>query len=123
MKLPVPSEHKEQSMVITWSQIAFNKYPALGLLHAVPNGGKRDIVTASILKAEGVRPGVPDLCLPVPRGGYHGLYIEMKKIKGGTMSDDQKWWIEQLSAQGYRVEVCRGNVAAIKVLEDYLKCQ
>jgi hypothetical protein len=82
------------------------------------------------MKDEGVRKGVPDLCLPVPMWGrytddgqidwYHGLFIEMKKEKGGTVSKEQKEWIELLKKQGYRVEVCKGYEAAVKVLEDYL---
>src|SRR5262245_64718583 len=49
------------------------------LCFAIPNGGARDVITAGRLKAEGVRAGVPDVCLPVARAGYHGLFLEVKR--------------------------------------------
>src|SRR5699024_826416 len=73
------TEHDEQVQRIRWAGLARGAYPALRWLHAVPNGGARNIVVARKLKAEGVQRGVPDLCLPVPRGPYHGLYIELKR--------------------------------------------
>ena len=63
--------------------------------------------------------GVPDLCLPVPRGQYHGLYIEMKAETGRT-SPEQDWWGERLLGQGYMWEVCHGWQSAVRVLEWYL---
>jgi len=68
----------------------------------------------------GVKKGVPDLCLPVPHGRYHALYIEMKTDDGRT-SSEQKWWGEQLLAQGYMWEVCHGWESAVRVLEWYLQ--
>lgn len=70
-------------------------------------------------RAMGVKKGVPDLCLPVPRGKYHGLYIELKTETGRT-SEAQEWWGEQLLGQGYFWEVCHGWQSAVKVLEWYL---
>lgn len=95
-------------------------HPELQLLHHIPNGGKRDIATAQQLWREGVRPGIPDYFLPVPRQGFNGLYIELKRVRGGEVSPEQKALIPRLRAQGYRVEVCRGWKAAWAVLEDYL---
>ena len=80
----------------------------------------RDAVEAKHLKQQGVKSGVPDLCLPVPRGQYHGLYIEMKTESGHT-SDEQEWWGERLQAQGYVWRVCHGWQAAVAVLEWYLQ--
>lgn len=115
------SEAKHQSAVFKWAQQPFirEKWPELALLHHIPNGGSRDPVEGRHLKEQGVKRGVPDLCLPVARGKYHGLYIEMKTESGRT-SPEQKWWGERLSLQGYRWEVCRGWKAAAKVLEWYL---
>lgn len=42
---------------------------------------KRDKATAVALKRQGVKAGVPDICLPVARNGYHGLHIELKAGK------------------------------------------
>lgn len=115
-----PSEHEEQKAVMKWAAIMSNQYPVLRLLHAIPNGGPRNPVTAARLKAEGVKAGVPDLCLPVARQGYHAFYIELKRRKGGQVKPEQKQWIEDLQAQGNRVDVCRGFDEAIKALLDYL---
>ena len=72
------SEEQEQVALFKWAKLQENVYPALRLLYHIPNGGKRDKVTAARLKAAGVKAGVPDICLPVPAGGCNGLYIEMK---------------------------------------------
>lgn len=85
----------------------------------MPNGGRRDAVTGARLKAEGVRAGVPDLCLPYPSGRWHGLYIELK-APGGSASPEQRRWLEALRACGYRAELCVGWQAAADVLTDYL---
>ena len=72
------------------------------------------------MKAEGLKAGVPDLCLPVARQGYHGLYIEMKYGRNKPTAK-QKWWLEKLAEQGYKTIVCWGADEAIAVLEDYLE--
>lgn len=115
------SEARHQMNVIRWSQQPSirSRWPELALLHHIPNGGSRDAVEAKHLKDQGVKRGVPDLCLPVPRGQYHGLYIEMKAETGRT-SPEQDWWGERLLGQGYMWEVCHGYRSAISVLEWYL---
>jgi hypothetical protein len=108
-------------MLIKWTQQAHirRKYPVLKLLYHIPNERQCSPVQGRLLKLLGVKSGVPDLHLPASRGGYHGLYIEMKADKG-KVSENQSWWIEELEAQGYKCAVCRGYEEAIKVLEDYL---
>lgn len=113
------SESTEQQALFEWAEFASKKSPELKLLHAIPNGGYRKKGTAGRLKAEGVKSGVPDMCLPVPKGKYHGLYIEMK-VDRNKPSANQKWWIEQLQKQGYRVEVCYSWGEAVKVITDYM---
>lgn len=113
------SEHAEQAALIEWAANVCPRVPELALLYAIPNGGHRTKGTAGRMKAEGTKAGVPDLCLPVARGGHHGLYVEMK-VKGGAVSDKQKHWIARLRDQGYRVEVCWSTEAAARALEDYL---
>lgn len=115
------TESQHQAYVFEWSQqpSVRAKWPELKLLHHVPNGGRRDKIEAKHLKQQGVKPGVPDLCLPVARGKYHGLYIEMK-TETGRPTDEQKWWGEQLLEQGYMWEICHGWQSAVRVLEWYL---
>lgn len=112
-------EDTEQMGVIDWANWNTNRFPELQLLFHVPNGGKRSATEAARFKAMGVKAGVPDLCLPVPRGGYAGLYIEMKYGKNKP-TDNQKQWIADLKAQGYKVEVCWSGEDATWLLENYL---
>jgi len=114
----VPTEHQEQCVVIRWADL--HPDPRLKLLYAIPNGARTSIGTARKLKAEGLRAGVPDLCLPVPVGNYHGLYIELKRQKGGVVSQEQRDWHWALEDLGHRVVVCRGAEPAISVLSEYL---
>lgn len=88
-------------------------------LYAVPNGGLRTVQEGVRLKMEGVQKGVPDLVLPIARGGYHGLYLEMKAGNGRT-SKEQDGWLAFLEDQGYRVAVAWTVERALHVLEDYL---
>lgn len=115
------SEAQHQMAVIKWSQQASvrQKWPELKLLYHIPNERKCTPQQGRMLKLMGVKRGVPDLCLPVPRRRYCGLYIEVK-TETGRSSDAQDWWGEQLLAQGYMWEVCHGYQSAIGVLEWYL---
>lgn len=135
------SEHGEQTALFAWSAACINvgigNAAPLSKMYAIPNGGKRDAQTAAMLKAEGVRTGVPDVHLPYPVvadmarydlyhetqpvGGYMaGLYIEMKKVKGGSLSAEQKERIEQLHDDGYAAVRCNGWLAARDALIVYL---
>lgn len=89
-------------------------------MYAVPNGGSRNRIEAANLKKQGVKAGVPDICLPVARNGFNGLYIELKRQKGSRTSPEQKEWIEQLEQQGYKAVICFGFDEGKKVLEEYL---
>ena len=115
------SEAQHQANVIKWSMQPSirSRWPELALLHHIPNGGSRDAVEGRHLKAQGLKRGVPDLCLPAARGGYHGLYIEMK-TEAGRASADQVWWMEHLKAGGYCARLCHGWQSAVGVLEWYL---
>lgn len=86
----------------------------------IPNGGHRDVRTAYQLKRQGVKAGVPDLCIPVPSKGYHGLYIEMKRADGGRLSREQEGWLRLLSENGYRAEACHGADEAIALIDAYV---
>lgn len=117
----VPTEHQEQAALFAWSDWMATVMPELSLMYAIPNGGHRSKQTGALLKAEGVKAGVPDICLPVPRGDKHGLYIEMKRRRGGSVSADQLKWLDNLMRQGYECHVCRGCEEARQVILDYLK--
>lgn len=116
----IPLEEIEQEHVFLWASMEERAYPELAMLYAIPNGGKRAIKTAVALKKQGVKRGVPDMCLPVPRGGFNGLYIELKRVKGGTVSDEQREWIAALNSQGYKAIICHGAEEAIEQIRGYL---
>lgn len=118
--MPCPTESQEQQWLMQWAELQKSVHPELQLLFHIPNEGLRHPATGRRMIAEGMKSGVPDLMLPVPRGGYHGLFIEMKRLKGGVVSDSQKGWLAALRKQGYRCEVCRGYEAAVTVIRDYL---
>lgn len=114
-------ELREQQAVIEWCGYYSGRYPELKAIYHIPNEGKRSVVNGSQLKAAGLKSGVPDLCLPCPRGGYAALYIEMKKDEKAKVSPAQKEWLERLSNLGNYAVVCRSATAAISVIESYLK--
>lgn len=114
------SEHAEAVALVRACVLAEARHPELGLLFAVPNGGHRNPVVAARMKAEGVKRGVPDYMLPVPRGPWHGLFVELKRERGGRVSEDQRRMIRLLEEQGYRVVVARGWVEAYEAIMEYL---
>ena len=119
--LNCPKESYEQTTLFEWIEYNKIRYPELGLCYAIPNGGSRNRIEAYNLKRQGVRPGVPDICLPVPRGGYGALYIELKRQQGGRVSEEQRAWIDALNRAGNKAVVCKGFEEAKKQIEEYLK--
>lgn len=100
-------ESGQQEALFSWAAYNTGRMPELEYMHHVPNGGKRDAATAIALKRQGVKAGVPDICLPAPRGIYHGLYIELKAGKNTTTAK-QRSWLDYLRQQGYFTAVCYG---------------
>ena len=118
--MPQHLEDAHQIALIEWAEWTGKQiYPELKWLYHIPNGGKRGKAEAARLKRMGVKAGVSDLFLPVPRGGYHGLYIEMK-AKGGRLSKEQKEFIPFAKSQGYCVEVKWTYDGARELIEWYL---
>lgn len=112
-------EALEQSMLFQWCELQKSKYPVLGLLFAIPNGGTRHPREAVNLKRQGVKAGVPDMFLPVPNKNYNGLFIELKYGKNKA-SEKQKQWINELNHQGYYAKVCVGFEEAKNTILEYL---
>lgn len=141
--MPPPTEDTEQMCLFRWADAQSGKYPELSLMYHIPNGGKRGKAEAGRFRALGVKSGVPDIFLPrgfhaldfvgprqfnidgtqyaVTETIYNGLYIELKRLRGGTVSATQKQWIARLRDAGYAVEVCKGWEAAAAVITDYLE--
>jgi hypothetical protein len=98
------------------------KVGALCLLYSIPNEGKRSMQEADRLKRQGLRSGIPDLCLPVRSkcGKYGSLYLEMKRESGGHVSANQHKMIENLRKYGNMVEVCRNAESGLKTIAEHL---
>jgi len=101
LKMPakIPTEHEEQRELVKWFRQTFKSVR----IFAIPNGGARNIATATRLKVEGVSAGVPDLYIPA----WH-LWLEMKRQKGGRVDPAQKDWINYLEGIGDMVLICKG---------------
>lgn len=98
------------------------QYPQLsGRLFAIPNGELRNILVAQKLKKQGVLPGVADLFLMVSAGGYHGLFIELKRQKEGKQSEAQKLFEAECKAAGFCYALCKGNGQAQIYVTKYLE--
>lgn len=93
------TEHEEQRELVRWFHQTFHGVR----IFAIPNGGKRSIAAAARMKAEGVSAGVPDLFIPAWR-----LWVEMKRVKGGSLSAEQKDWIQYLESVNYWCIVGKG---------------
>ena len=115
------TEYEHQLKVFAWCDIKSIQYPELKLINASLSGVRLSIGQAKKAKRAGMVKGFPDIFLPVPKGLYHGLFIELKRLKPrGYPSPDQDWWLKKLAKQGYACSCCRGHDAAIGVIIDYL---
>ena len=115
-----PTEEAEQAAIFEWATLMSSQFPELHLLFHIPNGGYRAPATAAKLKAQGVKAGVSDLFLPVARGGFHGLWIELKRRKGGKLSPAQQDWLTEMRFQHYRAELAHGAEEACDIIYAYL---
>ncbi len=121
------TEHGKQSALFCWAAEYVQTYPRIRFMFAIPNGGLRDQITASRLRAEGVKRGVPDIFLPIPvfgfGGTYAGLFIEMKRRVAGQTSSDQDNYHEYLRKAGFRVEICTNWESARDVILSYINME
>ncbi|MCK8688303.1 VRR-NUC domain-containing protein [Pseudomonas umsongensis] len=118
---PVDREGQEQAALMTELRIRLPE--VADLIYHVPNGGHRVKAVAAKLKAQGVKAGIPDLVLPMARGGFFGLYIEFKATppNDAAISDRQHERIRKLNAQGYLAVVCRGHFDTMEQIRAYLR--
>ena len=119
--IPVPSEEEEQAALFNWAKMQERKYPELRWMHAIPNGGLRSKTEAARMKTAGVKKGVSDIFLPAARGKYHGLYIELKKLRGGKVSSEQIDFIADMLKEGYYAAIMHGWQEASRLILDYLE--
>lgn len=111
-------ETTEQITLFEWAENNKHALPCLSLMYHVPNEGKR--TNGAVLKAMGLKNGVPDVCLPVASHNFHGLYLEMKYRKNQT-TQAQEDYMAALRQQGYKTAVCYGAEEAKAAILDYLQ--
>lgn len=112
-----PTESQIQKECVAWFR---NTFPSIEpLFFAVPNGGKRNVCTAKIMKDEGVRAGVADLILQVPCGGYASLAIEMK-TPVGKQSQSQKVYERLLKKMKSKYVICHSLAEFQKAVKEYI---
>jgi hypothetical protein len=114
----IPKEYDEQVTVFAWAK--YCKLDGVDLMYATLNGVRLPIGLARKMKKAGLCAGPPDINVDVARGGFHGLRVEMKREKGGEVSDTQKEWHARLRSEGYRVVVAEGANEAIQAIKTYL---
>jgi hypothetical protein len=124
LKLEVPTEAQEQQDFFLRVSHFETRFPELKRVYHVPNGaylGENRHRYANKLKAQGLRPGVPDICFPMPTLEYNGLYIELKRLNArpSDTTEQQREWHTFLRAQGYAIYVCKGWVDAWNTLCAY----
>lgn len=112
-------KHQEsnlQQQCVKWFRYAYPKF----IIFAIPNGGQRNVITASILKREGVLKGVSDLFIMEPIKGFHGMFIEMKSRKNKT-TPEQDYFIQAAHQRGYKCAICYSFDDFVNEVENYLK--
>jgi hypothetical protein len=121
--VPRSLESGEQQCLFKWAAYMEPVFPELKLLHAIPNGGYREKITASRMKAEGVKAGVPDIHLPVPRGGYASLYIELKTAESSNKKGSlaQRFWLDLTRHYGNYSVIAIGWREASEIIERYVR--
>ena len=117
LKLAQISEHQEQASLFQWRDAMLRSMPELRLLFAIPGQG---VARLKNLQIEGYQKGIPDMMLAVARGEYHGLFVELKRRKGGKVSPEQYTWIAALASEGYAATVCYGWDEARETIQRYL---
>lgn len=107
-----PLEDQEQQALVNWLRMKGIRF------HHSPNGGHRHKATAGKLKAQGVSAGFPDLMIfPAIGTGLPVLFIELKRQRGGRVSEHQQDWLSYLEATGHRAKVCHGFSEARAFIE------
>lgn len=120
------TEHDIQTLIIQWAERHESEYPELKWLYSslngifIPGSPRTRARIINHMKQEGMKKGVSDLCLPVARHDYHGLYIELKRDKDSKIQPEQTKFLEFLIEQGYYGTICIGYQEATETLEWYL---
>lgn len=111
-----PTEHQIQAALFQWLRAVHPKVIA----YAIPNAARRSPQQAAYLKAEGLRAGMPDVVIAKACGGFHGLYLELKRDKG-RLADSQRETLMALANEGYACAIAWNLDEAIELITQYLE--
>ncbi len=114
----VPKEFDDQCVV--FELLKYCKLDGADMAFSTLNGIRLPIGLAVKAKKAGNKQGVPDILIDVARGQFHGLRIELKREKGGVVSQVQSDWHDRLRQEGYKVVIARGANEAIAAIKTYL---
>lgn len=115
------SEHDHQVSLFDWrDHIGVREFPELKWMFAIPNGGHRKPSVAKRLKREGVKAGVLDVFIPIPKGGYAGMWVEMK-FGRNKLTTEQAAFLEQMKLSGYYCAVAYVVDDAVREVRKYMQ--
>lgn len=113
-------EHEHQVALFNWRELFVHAYPALKLLRGSMNGVHLSKAQAAKAKAAGMLTGEHDVTLPVPRGGYTGLSVELK-YGNNKPTQAQIDYGNALIAEGWLVAYFWDWVDAAELIKKYLE--
>ncbi|HOD53480.1 MAG TPA: VRR-NUC domain-containing protein [Candidatus Cloacimonadota bacterium] len=117
------NEHEMQSNFFNWAKSMEEHIPELATIFAIPNAGKRSPGAARYYLQEGLKTGLPDVCLPIRReiGGkqYGALFIEFKS-EHGKLTNNQQRMQQTLRLYGNMVVTVWSLASAVDVVGNYL---
>lgn len=112
------TEHHEHIALIDW----VNLQPSIrDIFIHIPNERRCTPREGWILKRKGVKAGVSDFLLPMPNKAetHHGLWLELKSVKG-SLTEMQYRWLILMRDQNYKAEVAHGFEEAKNIILEYI---
>ena len=118
--MPVAVAVINMAVQLCWEVLQLQENRIRLMLH-IPNGGYRKPSDAARFRAMGVQAVVHNIFTLVPRGGYQGLWIAVKRRRGGRVSGEQARWMDALKKQGYACTVCYSWDEVFTVIQSYMR--
>jgi hypothetical protein len=123
----IPTEDIESQCLVQWAKSKYWQGKRIADALILNAGGaylgsdaRQRAITMGRLKRQGFKNGVFDFFLAIPRAGFGGLWIEMKRKQGGVVSNDQVTFQYTMTDLGYKTAICKGWEAAKEAIEEYL---
>jgi hypothetical protein len=111
--MTVPSEHNLQAVLLQYLDVAAYPDP---YWFAIPNAGRRSLRMGSLMKSEGLKAGVADLCFMLPGG--KAAWLELKK-PGNYQTIEQKGFQARCIRLDHPYEVAKTFDQAVSILRTW----